>query len=80
MSKDVQELPIFVAHGKDDKTVPYEYCEHSLHFLEEELGIEEAQELGGKGVAFKAYPGLGHTVAREQLEDLSMWLAKVLPP
>ncbi|XP_002966628.2 acyl-protein thioesterase 1 [Selaginella moellendorffii] len=63
------ELPIFMAHGKNDFIVYHNFGEMSARAL---------KECGFKNVTFKSYRGLDHSTTPEELDDLCEWIKQEL--
>ena len=57
------DVPIFMAHGTEDPTVPESYGARARDLLRSE----------GYAVEWHAYP-MGHSVCVEEIADLSGWL------
>ncbi|KAF8531039.1 Phospholipase/carboxylesterase [Gautieria morchelliformis] len=64
--------PIFWAHGTADVLIPLEHASEVMQWLHSSLGIKDT------GLAYREYPGLGHTVNDDALHDLSTWIASLL--
>lgn len=47
--------------------------EASVKLLKGELGFPEATSVGGKGVDFKSYPGMGHSTSPEEIKHIGAW-------
>jgi phospholipase/carboxylesterase len=61
------QLPIFIAHGSDDKVLPLVAAELTREYLQaHDYPIE-----------WHIYP-MAHTVCMEEIRDISAWLQKVL--
>ena len=60
-------VPIFLAHGLQDQVVPYAMGEFA-HQLLEEIGLP---------VEWHSY-NMGHSVSREEITDISNWLARII--
>ncbi|OKL62218.1 Acyl-protein thioesterase 1 [Talaromyces atroroseus] len=65
-----QNTPFFLAHGRDDPVVLYEFGDMTQKLLKD----------FGLNVDFRGYRGLGHSADPDELEDLEKFIAKVLPP
>ncbi len=61
------KIPMFIAHGKLDNIVPYQFGEVSYEVLNK-LGYP---------VTFKDYP-IAHTVSGEEIADVSRWIQSVV--
>jgi len=61
------DTPIFMAHGETDQVIPIDRAEQSRDLL---LSL-------GYTVAWHAY-GMPHSVCREEIDDISAWLKRVL--
>ena len=61
--------PIFVSHGTADRVLPGEGGRESRTFLESEGYAPEYQEYD-----------MGHEITQGVLNDLTVWIHKVLPP
>ncbi|KIL54713.1 hypothetical protein M378DRAFT_92031, partial [Amanita muscaria Koide BX008] len=68
-----EHLPLFWGHGKCDGQVKYEFALASAKQLASDLGN------GIDGLRFHSYPSLGHQIAPEELDDLVVWAAFLLP-
>ena len=73
-------LPIFMAHGTEDGTVPYQWGLESSKFLTDKLGFQ-SRKIGdsGPGVVFETYEGMEHSSDPRELRDLIMWLTHAIP-
>ncbi|WFE69250.1 carboxylesterase [Thiomicrospira sp. R3] len=62
-----REMPIFIAHGREDSVVPYA------------LGIKARDDLRAKGyrVEWQDYP-MEHQVCLEEIEAIGHWLKRIL--
>lgn len=62
-------IPVFISHGQDDPMVP------------ELMGQQARQILHDMGyqVAYQTY-SMGHEVCKQQIDDVSAWLQRVLSP
>lgn len=61
--------PIFMGHGTGDPVVKYQYGQATANQLKE----------WGWNVDFRTYPGLPHSAAPEELEDLEKYLLAQIP-
>ncbi|KAL6332838.1 hypothetical protein AAG906_015104 [Vitis piasezkii] len=59
-----KKTPILWLHGMADRTVLFETGQAGQHFLEQ----------AGVSCEFKSYPGLGHSISNEELQDLESWI------
>lgn len=64
LSPDAKRTPISWAHGIDDRTVLFEAGQAGPPFLAK----------AGVSCEFKAYPGLGHSINNEELQNLESWI------
>lgn len=60
-------IPVFMAHGTDDRMIPYDLAQKS-HRLMEARGLH---------LDWHAY-AMGHTVTPEEIRDIAAWLARAL--
>ncbi len=67
ISKNNQDIPVWIAHGTHDNVVPYELGESSAEFLRQQ----------GHKVTFMSYP-MAHEVCMPEITALSEWLGQVL--
>lgn len=67
----VGEVPLFLARGSKDRLIPYTKWTETLSKLKE-FGF-------GTSLEVKDYPELGHSLSPEVLQDLLLWLGKVVP-
>ncbi|RPD58437.1 Phospholipase/carboxylesterase [Lentinus tigrinus ALCF2SS1-6] len=65
-------LPVFWSHGTADQEVPLSYGEESTTFLRNNLHFPADK------VLFQTYEGLEHAVNEDVLNDLAVWLARIL--
>lgn len=65
LNRDLRGYPIFWGHGMRDPVLLPNWAES---------GVKRLQGLGAD-VTFKRYPGLGHSVNDQELDDLRTWLA-----
>ena len=74
-------MPIFWGHGKSDPLIKFKWGESSVEWLKTQVGIPEASpdEPQEGGILFRAYEGLDHSVAEEELDDIQKWLKAVSP-
>ncbi|GKV01923.1 hypothetical protein SLEP1_g14434 [Rubroshorea leprosula] len=61
---DAKKTPILWSHGKADRTVLFEAGQAGPPFLEQ----------AGVSCEFKVYPGLGHSITKEELKYLESWI------
>ncbi|GLT46699.1 hypothetical protein SLA2020_204400 [Shorea laevis] len=59
-----KKTPILWSHGKADRTVLFEAGQAGPPFLEQ----------AGVSCEFKVYPGLGHSITKEELKYLESWI------
>lgn len=64
------ETPLFMAHGRDDPVVRFDYGEMSAKHLSTAVGMTN--------VTFKAYSGLAHSASDEELADVGRFLRGIL--
>lgn len=64
-----KKTPFFIAHGTADEVCKYEWGRQTAETLEKELGHE---------VEFKSYPGLPHSAALEEIDDLETFISRCL--
>lgn len=62
-----KQIPIFLAHGTQDSVVPYALGEITNTLLSD----------AGYPVTWRAYP-MPHSVCKEEIDDVSKWLQKVI--
>ncbi|KAH9939252.1 Phospholipase/carboxylesterase [Epithele typhae] len=81
LSEHARKLPIWWGHGKQDPLVTFELGNKSREVLRTEMGIEtvDSEAVLGGGVDFHAYDGLTHSTSMEELEDLQVFIRKVIP-
>jgi hypothetical protein len=83
-------VPLFWGHGKCDGQVKYDFALASAKQLAADLGVrfqskekvqtkEDFERDGVDGIRFHSYPMLGHRIAPDELDDLVVWLAYLLP-
>ncbi len=80
MSPKAKMMPIFMAHGTEDRTVQYEWGLESSKFLTDKLGFQSRKlEDLGSGVVFETYRGMEHSSDPRELRDLTLWLKHAIP-
>jgi predicted esterase len=79
MTDYAKQIPIFWGHGMQDPLVRFDIAQASRDFLKAQ-GVPIASEIGGKGLSFNAYPGVQHSTNMQELEDLTTFIKKVIPP
>lgn len=62
-----RNIPIFMAHGKEDTLVLWQWADFSRSFLEN----------SGYSVKFKTYP-MAHTVCEEEVADIGEWIIELI--
>lgn len=60
-------VPVFMAHGRDDPTIPLQLAQRSRDRL----------QAAGVDVEFKVYP-MPHAVIMEEIDDVAAWLRRAL--
>ncbi|KAL3595021.1 hypothetical protein FPOAC2_09342 [Fusarium poae] len=65
-----RQTPVMMFHGEEDPIVPCERGKLSADLLK---GL-------GYDVAWKTYPGMGHSAVPEELDEVEAFLRKQLPP
>ncbi|KAJ5180098.1 acyl-protein thioesterase 1 [Penicillium capsulatum] len=66
-----KNTPFFLAHGRSDDVVKYQFGQQSAQMLKE-MGLED--------VTFNDYADLGHSADPEEIDDLEKFLERTLPP
>jgi lysophospholipase-2 len=66
-----QSTPILHCHGREDPMVMVDAVQ---------LSKNRVLEMGGADYETKIYPGLDHSVSMDELEDVTEFLQKVIPP
>lgn len=73
LSKEIGDVPFFIARGMKDMLVPKRYWEIANEKLKK-LGVSD------EIIERHEYPNQGHTIDGPILRDLCVWLEKRLPP
>ncbi|MHB8623057.1 MAG: alpha/beta hydrolase [Sulfuricaulis sp.] len=60
-------LPIYMAHGTDDRMIPFSMAQHTHRVMAER----------GLAIEWHSY-ATGHSIASEEIRDISRWLANVM--
>jgi phospholipase/carboxylesterase len=63
-AKNLEQLAIFIGHGMADQRLPYTDGSDADSLLKS-LALKPA---------FHAYPGIGHTITANEMQDLNSWL------
>ncbi|KAF8335037.1 Phospholipase/carboxylesterase [Cantharellus anzutake] len=80
MSPTTKMVPIFMAHGTEDKVVRYDWGLKSSNFMTEKLGLRSRKAPDfGPGVIFNTYQGMVHSADPRELHDLTQWLKSIIP-
>ena len=58
------KIPLFVAHGSDDRLVPVERSRHMVNAI---------WNTGGNKVVYREFPGVGHDVWNNVFADVTSW-------
>lgn len=66
-------LRVLQAHGSADPVVQYQYGARTAEFLKKELAIP------AENVEFKTYQGMPHSACPQEIEDIAVFLEKVIP-
>jgi len=78
-SSHTPELPLFIAHGKDDQVVNIGRSEASVRTLKARFGYEDVTEAEKNGrLTVTYYEGLGHEARDDELQNLGEWLERLL--
>ncbi|KAM6494658.1 acyl-protein thioesterase 1 [Amanita muscaria] len=89
-TKLAAHLPLFWGHGQCDGQVKYDFALACAKQLAADLGVrfqlkekaqtrEDLETNGIEGLRFHSYPSLGHRIAPDELDDLVVWTAYLLP-
>jgi len=62
------QVPVFLAHGTNDRVVPYAMGQ-AAHTLLKKIGVP---------VEWHSYP-IEHTLSMEEVDDIRVWLGRLLP-
>lgn len=68
--KEVQQMPVFIGHGKDDMLVPVILAQKTAEGL---------KNSGMQRTELHVYPGLGHSTEPQEMADLRVFLQKAIP-
>ena len=81
VSDHAKKLPIFWGHGKADPIVRFDRATMSLEYLKTQMGIQtvEPSAVLNGGIEFHGYDGLPHSADPEELDELKVFLKKVIP-
>lgn len=60
-------VPIFMAHGTDDRMIPFDLAQHA----------HKQMEVRGLHLEWHTY-AMGHTLVPDEIRDITRWLARVL--
>lgn len=77
-----KKLPIFWGHGKSDQIVRFDRATASIDVIKTQLGLNTLvppEKVLEGGIEFHAYDMLAHSVHDKELQDLKVFLQKVLP-
>jgi len=68
-SERQSRAPVYMTHGDKDQLIRLEWGRSTMERLKD-LGIP---------TTFKEYPGLGHDLSKEEIEDLETWILDQIP-
>lgn len=68
----LQNRPLFIWHGKEDKTVPFSY---SLAFTKQ---LKESQAFNSNHLTFYAEEGVDHKISRKAMLEAGKWISEVM--
>jgi len=77
--KDAASIPIFWGYGLADRLVHKQINVTALDFLTRDIGIRCTEELGGRGLMYKSYEGMGHETNTQERKDLETFIKKIVP-
>ncbi|KZT51172.1 Phospholipase/carboxylesterase [Calocera cornea HHB12733] len=79
-SAHVPQLPIFLAHGREDNVVGLARSIKTVEALKESFGYQVATDTEAKEgfVTLKNYDGLDHSFSEEEAQDFGRWLESLL--
>ncbi|KAJ7171875.1 lysophospholipase I [Mycena crocata] len=79
-SPHAASVPIFWGHGSADPMISHSLGKQSADFLTSTIGVPSAPNTGeAKGLTFKTYNGMSHSIAPAEIKDLGAWLKQILP-
>ncbi|KAG0703918.1 Phospholipase/carboxylesterase/thioesterase [Suillus ampliporus] len=80
LSMHASTIPVFWGHGVQDESVTWGLSWESAEFIRDKLEVRYGQytKVGEPGVSFMSY-GVAHWMAESEVEDLRLFLKKVLP-
>ena len=71
VESEARLTPVAHFHGTDDPTVKIEWARKS---------VMRVRECGVESYDLTEYPNLGHSASQEEIDDVQVWLSRVLPP
>ncbi|KAG1815719.1 Phospholipase/carboxylesterase/thioesterase [Suillus subaureus] len=80
LSMHASTIPVFWGHGVQNESVTWDLSWESARFIGDKLEVRYGQytKVGESGVSFMSY-GVAHWMAESEMEDLRLFLKKVLP-
>ncbi|KAJ7226059.1 Phospholipase/carboxylesterase/thioesterase, partial [Mycena pura] len=79
-SSHAASVPIFWGHGTADPMISYSLSCSSIDYLTSVIGVPAAPATGeARGLTFKTYHGMLHSIGSQEVKDLAEWLNKALP-
>lgn len=80
LSMHASTIPVFWGHGVQNESVTWGLSWESAEFIGDKLEVRYGQytKVGEPGVSFMSY-GVAHWMAESEMEDLRLFLKKVLP-
>ncbi|KAK0442538.1 Phospholipase/carboxylesterase/thioesterase [Desarmillaria tabescens] len=76
IAPDAKDIPMFIAHGTDDKVIGLQTNRKCVDALKAAGFVlrDSTDEVGG--ISYYVYEGMGHSVDMQEMDDLKDWLKK----
>jgi len=72
MMHNASHLPVLWCHGTADKEIPISYADDAVAFLQNSIRIPPSK------LQFRVYDDLDHTIHDNELNDIMLWLQRIL--
>jgi len=78
-SQHAPQTPLFWGHGTSDPLVLHTLATDSVEFLTSKIGFRKSTPGSTTGLDFRSYQGMAHSSCPTELDDLSVWIKRVVP-
>ncbi|KAK0472356.1 Alpha/Beta hydrolase protein, partial [Armillaria novae-zelandiae] len=76
---NAKDVPMFIGHGRDDEIITIETNGKCLDALKEAGFVVQENTNEVRGILYRVYEALGHSVKAQEMDDLKDWMKMNLP-